>query len=36
MPGERREVTASYQGGTAKPTVEVDGWNITPRAFPVK
>jgi exo-1,4-beta-D-glucosaminidase len=36
MPGERREVTATYQAGSAKPAVEVDGWNITPRSYAVK
>jgi exo-1,4-beta-D-glucosaminidase len=35
LPGERREVTAAYQRGS-KPTVEVDGWNIAPRSYPVK
>jgi exo-1,4-beta-D-glucosaminidase len=31
LPGEKREVTASYrvaEQGTAKPTVEVSGWNV--------
>jgi exo-1,4-beta-D-glucosaminidase len=31
LPGERREVTASYRAselGGAKPTVEVSGWNV--------
>jgi exo-1,4-beta-D-glucosaminidase len=31
MPGEKREVTATYRAselGTAKPAVEVSGWNI--------
>jgi exo-1,4-beta-D-glucosaminidase len=30
MPGEKREVTATYRAGelgTAKPVVEVSGWN---------
>lgn len=36
LPGERREITADYQGGNARPTVEVDGWNITPRAYAVR
>jgi exo-1,4-beta-D-glucosaminidase len=33
LPGEKREVTASYRAaelGTAKPTVEVSGWNVEP------
>ena len=31
MPGEKREVTASYRAtelGAAKPVVEVSGWNV--------
>ena len=31
MPGEKREVSATYRAselGTAKPTVEVSGWNV--------
>ena len=31
MPGEKREVTATYRAselGTAKPAVEVSGWNV--------
>jgi exo-1,4-beta-D-glucosaminidase len=31
LPGEKREVTATYRAaelGTAKPTVEVSGWNV--------
>jgi exo-1,4-beta-D-glucosaminidase len=31
LPGEKREVTATYRAselGTAKPTVEVTGWNV--------
>ena len=31
LPGERREVTASYRTqelGTAQPAIEVSGWNI--------
>jgi exo-1,4-beta-D-glucosaminidase len=31
LPGEKREVTATYRSaelGTAKPTVEVKGWNV--------
>jgi exo-1,4-beta-D-glucosaminidase len=31
LPGEKREVTATYraaESGTAKPTVEISGWNI--------
>jgi exo-1,4-beta-D-glucosaminidase len=31
MPGERREITATYRAsevGTAKPVVEVSGWNV--------
>jgi exo-1,4-beta-D-glucosaminidase len=32
MPGERREITVTYQkkllGGT-KPYIKVDGWNVT-------
>ena len=31
LPGEKREVSASYRSsalGTAKPTVEVSGWNV--------
>jgi exo-1,4-beta-D-glucosaminidase len=33
LPGEKREVTATYRAaelGTAKPTVEVTGWNVEP------
>jgi exo-1,4-beta-D-glucosaminidase len=33
LPGEKREVTATYRAaelGTAKPTVEVTGWNAEP------
>ena len=32
LPGEKRELTATYRGaelGTAKPVVEVSGWNVT-------
>jgi exo-1,4-beta-D-glucosaminidase len=37
LPGERREIAATHQGGgAAKPTVEADGWNVTPRAYPVR
>jgi exo-1,4-beta-D-glucosaminidase len=31
LPGEKREVTASYrssEAGTAMPAVEVSGWNV--------
>jgi exo-1,4-beta-D-glucosaminidase len=31
LPGEKREVSATYKAserGTAKPTVEVSGWNV--------
>ena len=31
LPGEKREITATYHGsqlGTAKPAVEVSGWNV--------
>ena len=31
LPGEKREITATYRAselGTAKPTVEVSGWNV--------
>jgi exo-1,4-beta-D-glucosaminidase len=31
LPGEKRELTASYRTsalGTAKPVVEVSGWNV--------
>ena len=31
LPGEKREVTATYRAselGTAKPSVEVSGWNV--------
>jgi len=31
LPGEKREVTATYRAaelGTAKPSVEVKGWNV--------
>jgi exo-1,4-beta-D-glucosaminidase len=31
LPGEKREITATYRGselGTAKPAVEVSGWNV--------
>ena len=31
LPGEKREVTATYRAselGTAKPAVEVSGWNV--------
>jgi len=31
LPGEKREVSATYRNsmlGTAKPTVEVSGWNV--------
>ena len=31
MPGEKREVSASYRAselGGAKPSVEVSGWNV--------
>jgi len=31
MPGEKRELTASYRTselGNAKPVVEVNGWNV--------
>jgi exo-1,4-beta-D-glucosaminidase len=31
LPGEKREVTATYrtaEAGTAKPVVEVSGWNV--------
>jgi len=30
LPGEKREITATYRAselGTAKPTIEVSGWN---------
>jgi exo-1,4-beta-D-glucosaminidase len=33
MPGERREITATYQKkllGGAKAYLKVDGWNIAP------
>jgi exo-1,4-beta-D-glucosaminidase len=33
MPGERREITATYQKkllGGAKPYIKVDGWNVAP------
>jgi exo-1,4-beta-D-glucosaminidase len=33
LPGEKRELTATYRAaelGTAKPVVEVSGWNVTP------
>ncbi len=35
LPGEMREVTATYAGssGHAKPTVEVTGWNIQQQVF---
>jgi exo-1,4-beta-D-glucosaminidase len=36
MPGERREVTVSFQGGGAKPSIEVDGWNIVPKSYAMK
>ena len=31
LPGEKREITATYRAselGTAKPAVEVSGWNV--------
>jgi len=31
LPGEKREITATYRTaglGTAKPEVEVQGWNV--------
>ena len=31
LPGEKREITATYRTrelGTAKPVVEVSGWNV--------
>jgi len=31
LPGEKREITASYRtavAGTAEPEVEVSGWNV--------
>jgi hypothetical protein len=31
LPGEKREITASYRTaelGTARPAVEVSGWNV--------
>jgi exo-1,4-beta-D-glucosaminidase len=34
LPGESRQVTANYRAGalgTAKPYVEVDGWNVRPK-----
>jgi exo-1,4-beta-D-glucosaminidase len=31
LPGEKREITATYHGGSAggvKPEVEISGWNV--------
>ena len=36
LPGERRDVSATYQGGGARQAIEVDGWNITPRSHALK
>jgi len=36
MPGEKKEVTATYASGEEKrgePVVQVDGWNITPQSI---
>jgi exo-1,4-beta-D-glucosaminidase len=34
LPGESRQVTATYSAGRTPPTVEVDGWNVRPKVVP--
>jgi exo-1,4-beta-D-glucosaminidase len=39
LPGEKREVTATYATGLlagGKPVVQLDGWNVTPKTLPAK
>ena len=37
LPGEKREITASYAKRrlrSGKPVVKIDGWNVVPKSLP--